>query len=418
MEAPHVTLWGRSDLLTFEGRPEPDTRYDGEALTGYLGMDANFGDWLVGVAVSHGKSETDYFFDGGEEAYERGRLETEMTMLHPYGRWSWTEDRDIWAVLGAGWGTASHVAGNREGEVPETSDLKVWMASGGVRQELAPVGEFKLAFRSDLSLAHLETAESESGVEQSINGINADVARLRFGVEASRTWAFESGRTLTPFAEAMIRRDDGDGETGTGLEMSGGLRYKSSRVDLELRTRTLAVHTAEDYRESAASITARVQPGTHGRGLSLSIAPHWGAAVQSTDALWGDDLSDANTARASSNSWALDGSIGYGIGIPGANGVLTPFGETRLSQKDGPRVRLGTRFGFPSRSAHRSFELELASERHERNNGEVDRSVGFGFRRQLGTQGKGSLDLKLTGDRKAGEADYSFGVQFNLTLRF
>ena len=44
--------------------------------------------------------------------------------------------------------------------------------------------------------------------------------------------------------------------------------------------------------------------------------------------------------------------------------------------------------------------------------------VSFGFRRQLGTRDNGSLDLKLTGDRRANEADYSLGVQLNLTVRF
>ena len=418
-DTPQVTLWGRGDLLTFEGRPEPETRYDGEALTGYLGIDTNYGDWLAGVAVSHGKSKTNYYFDGGEQAYEQGILETELTMVHPYGRWDWNEDREVWTVLGAGWGTVTHVTGHQEDEQPpESSKLEVWMASAGLRQELKSVGDFKLAFRTDLSFAHVETAESESGIEQSINGITADVARLRFGFEASRTWTLENGQTLTPFAEAMIRYDDGDGETGTGVEVSGGLRYNSERVEVEMLARTLVVHSADDYRESGASITARVKPKSNKIGLSMSISPQWGAAPKKTDALWGDELSDANTVSASDYSWALDGMIGYGIGIPRTDGVLTPFSEIRLSEKDGRRVRVGTKFGFASQNADRNYELEFAGERHDRKNGEVDRLISFNYRRQIGKNYGDSFDIKLTGERKANDSDYSYGVQLNLRFSF
>ncbi len=350
--APLWSVWGRGDLGTFEGRPEPGMRYQGEQQTGWLGVDARAGAWVAGLAVSYGTGEADYSFDGGEEADERGRLETTLTTVYPYGRWTLSDGLELRGVLGAGAGEARHWlgAGPRD-----TSDLTMWMASMGVRQALPALAGIDLAVRADASLARLETGDGPDYVD----GLTADSWRLRGGLEGSRRFALDEESALTPFVEAAARRDGGDGLMGTGLEVAGGLRYTARRLQVEARGRWLAAHTEEGARESGVSLTVRTGPGADGRGLSLALSPRWGAGTGSAQALWGDELPNPAGASGGAAS-SLDARVGYGFGV-GPYGLLTPFAETGLSGGGTRRLRLGTRF----EAAHMALGVELAGERRD-----------------------------------------------------
>ena len=348
-------VWGRGDLGTFTGRPEPGVRYDGELRTGWLGIDARAGRWVAGLALSHGRGEADYgFVQSGVSG--QGRLETTLNALYPYGRWTFREGLELRAVLGAGTGEARHVPDDGP---PETSDLSMRMASLGVRRELPAMGEVGLAVRADASVARLET---DSG-PQYIDNLTADTWRGRVGVEASRPFALGEDAELTPFVEAAGRRDGGDGLTGAGLELAGGVRYRAPGLELEARGRWLAAHTEAGARERGVSVTARVGPGAHGRGLSLLLSPRWGAETDGAETLWSEEMPELSGDDAAS----LDARVGYGLALSprgplAPRGLLTPFAETGLGGGDRQRLRLGTRFD----ASRMDLGVELAGERTER----------------------------------------------------
>ncbi|MXX22131.1 MAG: autotransporter outer membrane beta-barrel domain-containing protein [Rhodospirillales bacterium] len=348
---PLWAVWGRGDLGTFAGRPEPGMRYDGELRTGWLGIDARAGPWVAGLAFSHGKGEADYGFDQ-DGLSGQGRLETTLNAFYPYGRWTIDEGLELRAVLGAGTGEARHVLNEREAE---TSDLAMRMASVGVRRELPALGEFDLAVRADASIARLET---DSG-PQFIDNLSADTWRGRVGLEASRRFALGEDAALTPFVEAAGRGDGGDGLTGAGIELAGGVRYRAPGLEVEARGRWLAAHVEEGARERGVSVTARVGPGAHGRGLSLLLAPRWGAETGRADALWSEEL--PRLAGGTGNDAAsLDARMGYGLALA-PQGLLTPFAETALTGGERRRLRLGTRFD----ATGADLGVELAGERRE-----------------------------------------------------
>ena len=85
-------------------------------------------------------------------------------------------------------------------------------------------------------------------------------SRLRLLLEGSRTFAFGAARSLTPTLELGVCRDGGDAETGAGIDLGGTLRYADAGLGLTLD----------------ASASLRADPGTAGRGLSLSVTPSWG----------------------------------------------------------------------------------------------------------------------------------------------
>ena len=346
-----LSLWGRGDLAAFAGRPQPGSSYEGRTWTGWLGADVRSGPWVAGGALLHAVSATEYEADDGAGA--RGRLETTLTAFYPYGRWTLVDGLDLRALFGIGAGDLRLAP---DGGEPETSGLSMWMGSIGVRQAIPAVAGIALVARGDASFARMQTADAPE-VDQSIDGLLADTWRARLGLEASRRFSIGQGGVLAPFVEVAARRDGGDGVTGTGLEVAGGVRYTESRLALEARGRLLAVHTEAGVQESGLSVTARLTPQPDGSGLSLSLSPRVGVATGGADALWGDAMPRL-AASAGDDAVSLDGSIGYGFASPGA--LITPFAEGSVAGGD-RRMRAGVSFDAPATGLH----VQVYGERRE-----------------------------------------------------
>ncbi len=357
--AARWALWGRGDFGSFEGRPDEGSRYEGETRSGWLGVDARAGRWVAGVAFSHARGEADYGFEESEVS-GGGRLETRLNALYPYGRWTFNDSTELRGVVGAGMGEARHIP--EDGE-EEASDLTMWMASAGVRRALAGAGGFELATRADASLARLDTGSGP----QDIAGLSADAWRMRLGLETSRRFALGGERALTLLVEAAGRRDGGEGLTGAGLEVAGGVRYEAPGLRVEARGRWLAMHAQEGAREHGVSVTVRMGPGADGRGLSLMLTPRWGTPAGGAVAMWRDDMPRPSGPGAET----LEARVGYGVGLARPSGVLTPFAETALG--DDRRLRLGTRFA----ASRADLDVELAGERRESGAGEPVHGVGL-----------------------------------------
>ena len=95
-------------------------------------------------------------------------------------------------------------------------------------------------------------------------------------------------------------------------------------------------HEAGSFRDWAASGSVRIDPGASGRGMSLTVTPSWGAASSGVERLW--SMSSAHELAWDGESDAgrrLDAEVGYGLGLTGARGVLTPY--TGLSLANGGR---------------------------------------------------------------------------------
>ena len=123
-----------------------------------------------------------------------------------------------------------------------------------------------------------------------------------------------------------LRHDGGDAETGTGVEVGAGLRYSAGALTIEGQARALVAHEASGYEEWGMSGAIRVTPSSSGRGLTLAIAPAWGRTGSAADRLW-----SAHDARGfgADSEFEADSRIaidaGYGVGLPGNRGVLTPL---------------------------------------------------------------------------------------------
>ena len=142
-----------------------------------------------------------------------------------------------------------------------------------------------------------------------------------------------------------IRHDGGDAETGTGIEVGGALRYEGNGITIEGAVRTLVAHEESGYEEWGASGSILVEPRASGRGLSLALTPTLGAASSGVERLWG--LRDAQGLASGDEFEAkarMDAEVGYGVGVPHARGLVTPYAGLSLGEGGSRTLRAGTRW--------------------------------------------------------------------------
>ena len=356
---PNWTLWGLGDYQAFEGTPDYGS-HDGTLMTVYLGADKRVAtSGQAGVSVSYSMGEANYSFSG-DGASGDGTLTTVLTSVYPYLRWAPSSGMDIWALGGVGMGTAENERGVTA--TTEESDLSMSLGLLGARQSLGTMGGLDMSLRGDVGVVNLSTAEGEEVLDdQAVAG-----QRFRLGVEGARTMVLASCATVTPFGELGGRYDGGDGQTGGGLEVAGGLRYKCprSRFQIEARGRLLALNST--YQERGGSIIASLAPGSDGLGLSASLAPRWGAADRGTQALWRDGALQTGRFGLSPDDWSMDALVGYSMRVEPLHGVLTPFAEFGPVGPERSLMRLGFQLGRFSGTAFEMLDLNVSAGRGNR----------------------------------------------------
>ncbi len=328
-DASRWSVWGDVDRQAYEG-----SGYDGTATSVYLGADVAVAEcWLLGLAVARQGGDSDYAWGTASQA-----MDMQSTTVLPYASYRPNERMSLWGVAGFGRGELdTTVAGTT---TTSGSNLRSQLAMVGGEQALTQVGRFDLALRGDAALASLETDQGVGAAD----GLATDVHRLRLGLEGSFSADTGEGGMLEPFGQVNVRTDGGDGETGSGLELAGGVRMMTPAFTLEAQGRTLALHGADDYREAGFSLLATLNPSAQATGVSVTIAPRWGADAVGTGILWEDTLRVGQsygvlTGMANGGAQAsLETQIGYGLLVARERYLLTPFVDVRMS--DGTRREL------------------------------------------------------------------------------
>ena len=277
------SLWSQSDVQRYDGGPAESASgtggiagdYDGDLRVHYLGLDAQLPSWLFGVALGRSRGTSDW--NAGTAS---GELSTSMTSVHPYLRWS-SGATTVWTTLGTGWGEARNerIATGRAGT--SLLDLSMGLVDFQRRLGQAP-GAVAFGLRADAGWASLSTGDGT----QTIDNVRGRVHQARLGLDVRRNMRL-GGTTLAPFGAVHMRHDGGDGQTGRGVELSGGLRAQLRIVSLDAQGRWLAFHSATDYAESGAGLTLTVG-GRAEEGFSLSASPRWGGQTTGGAALWQD----------------------------------------------------------------------------------------------------------------------------------
>ena len=172
--------------------------------------------------------------------------------------------------------------------------------------------------------------------------MSLSASRQRLMLEGEHVRKLDSGATFTPSLELGVRNDGGDGETGTGIEAGGALRYadEASGLTVEGRVRTLLSHSG-DYEETGLSGLVRIAPDGSGQGLALVVQPAWGQTGSGVNQLWENGVAAGVSPE---NQARLNTEIGYGLGVAPGMGVVTPYAGLGLAGEGAQRWRMGARW--------------------------------------------------------------------------
>ena len=366
-----LAAWGRVSVGSFDGEePAEDgnVRIDGGVTTGIIGADIQRNRALAGVAVSVSEGEGRFEQPGDDTG--RIRIESRMTAVSPYARYTVNDRVSVWGLAGLGTGDMTIVQEANDNRTERTrTDIGMRLGAIGARGALMEAGEeggIDLALKADAF--HVRTEADPIADE---GKTTAAARRVRLALEGSREFRREDGVTFTPGLELGLRHDGGDAETGTGVELGGSLSWADPKTGLnvEARARALVAHSDSNYRERGASGSVGLGPGEGGRGFSFSLAPTYGAASSGMERLW--SARDARGLAPGDGSGGefeagqrLEGELGYGFGLFGGRFTGTPNAGFGASGGGGRDYRIGWRL-TPAVRGYPGFQINLDATRRE-----------------------------------------------------
>ena len=361
-EGGYGAVWGRGAASRFDGR-EGELSLEGEVTSVMLGADFTRDAGTLGLALTHSRGEGSYQGEG------EGEVSSTLTGLYPYGRWEVSPRVSVWGVAGYGAGALTLTP---EGQDPLETDMNLMMGAVGARAvalEAPAEGGVELSVTSD-AMAVRTRSEAETGERGNLAEAQADVTRLRLGLEG--TWrgvGTDGGATFVPTFEVGVRHDAGDAETGFGLDVGGGLAWAHPRVGLsaDVRARALLTHESDGFGERglSGSLGFDPRPGSD-RGFAMTLTQTMGAqASGGMDALLGHRHLEGLGAgdEGGLEGRRLELRAGYGFAVFGDRFTAKP--EAGLGLSNGHReLSLGWRLGL-ARSGPVTMELGLEATRRE-----------------------------------------------------
>ena len=383
-----TTFWGSGDYRNLSGE-DKDLDWDGDLFSLHLGLDMRItAEAIGGVAVSWSEGEMDY--DDSKKTYD-----IRMTSINPYFGWS-DEYGEVWMTAGYG-----------EGELER--DIDGSTSSNNLSMQTFAIGGNSILLRHGADTLRLkgEVSQSSLDVEQSkiaggldgggLDGMELDANRIRLSLESTNSITRANGARIDRNVEVGVRHDDGDGTTGSGIELALGLRHSNAGgLSVEGKLRGLLGHTG-DVNEWGISGTIKQSTGADGQGFSFALSPGYGDDASDIQNLWEHGLRDADgnsgttdadgnasttnddaTARARAYSARLDARVGYGVngftapswlGIGSGSGLLTPYTALTLSN-DSNRYRLGLQWKLGDH-----LDFDLLGEREDAANADDDNKI-------------------------------------------
>ncbi len=356
-------MWISGDYRNLSGKGGGLVDWDGRVISGHLGADYRFGrSFLAGVATSWSQGSFDYTGRGEGSARVSGDYGSRMNSFHPYLGLSLSERLGLWAAGGWGFGEIRMDDGEITGR--QRASTRLGTLAAGADLTLLGGDASSLSLKGEAWISRVKVKGNGGRIE----GLRVKTNRLRAALEGSHALAFGSG-SLVPSLEFAIRRDGGDGETGVGGELGGGISLVSSTgLTVEARGRGLLFHQG-DAKEWGVGGSVRFDPGGDERGLSMSVIPSWGNSSSGVQSLWESEGAEVGSSGAE-RSLSLETEIGYGFAALGDRGLLTPYGAFGRAGGDGRSYRAGSRLSMGGK-----FDVSLEGLRTETGTGDPEHGI-------------------------------------------
>ena len=356
--APRLTFWGQGIFSSFSGEEDGLSSIDGDVTTLLLGADWSAQRWLAGAALSQSWGSGSYGGDGDE-----GEISSTLTGLFPYGRYALTPRLGLWATAGYGWGQLTLKPDDGEEYKPGTS---LAMAAVGIDGLLLDGGSEGVTLNTTADVLTLKTnSEEVEGLESS----EGSASRLRLGMEAVKPFPLANGASLLPSMEVGIRQDDGDAETGFGVDLGAGITWKDPErgISAELKGRTLLTHAEEEFQEQGLAVSFSWEPSPSNRGPSLSLGHTMGlSTAEGMDALLNPTVMEGLDTTPSSGQ-QFEAELAYGFSAHHDRLTITPAVAMALSPTSRNYSLLWSVAPYAQQAEGEPWQLSLQGERQEEN---------------------------------------------------
>ena len=361
-----ASVWGSGEYRNLSGE-DGSLEFDGNLYGAQLGVDAKVRDnMLAGVALSWSEGELQYE-DGSGSASGQGDYEVDVISLHPYlgghiGQFDW------WATLGYGSGEVVVTPNSGEAASNDTSMTTLGVGGSGLLWSRADDGA-RVHLKGEFTRTQMDM---EKSAQVDSLSVKTDLARI--ALAASRTRSLAGGGQMSPSLSLGVRQDGGDGNTGSGAEVGGSVRYDNAESGVSASVSAHGLFGRSDYEEWGVQAFMRLSPGADGQGLSFVMRPGYGnnagASAGDTGRIWSHGLRGDATPATHDASGRLEMRLGYGLSTSGGrDGLLTPWSGLTLHD-DGKRYRLGLDWASGG-----SFTLRLHGERRESASADADHAV-------------------------------------------
>ena len=411
-----AALWASGAITRFDDDNHLMT-LDGEVQTGMVGFDWSFGRNLAGVVVSHSRGE------GGYQSWEhRGDVETTLTGIYPWGSMAIGDRLTLWGVAGYGAGTLRIEQDDSEKVETDTDLAMAAFDLSGVLWRSSEDGGLELLMKSDVLMSR-----ATSDATQELAETEADVTRVRLGLEGGWRMLELGDAALSPRIEVALRHDGGDAETGYGADLGVGLDLTNPVLGLEaqLRARGLVTHEDDGFAERGLSASLIWDPRPESEvGPRLELRHVVGASATGgaeqflrTDAIpvYGENVNSQGLAGRPN----LQATLGYGLELFG--GRFTGLPEIALGHSGMGRE---ANVGWRMEEAHvdgLAFSWAVNGGRVERDSplGGADQRVGFELRWRLeGLEANDpAFEIGLTGSRRT-TSSRELGAEYDLGINF
>ena len=360
-----LSVWSCGDYRALaDGISGGPVDWDGKVVGLQAGADVRLRpDLLAGFAVSQSDGTFRYEVGGGAEEIE-GRHRLRLNGLHPYLEWKASPHLTVWGTIGYLWGDLE-VAHDGESD-RRAGNARLSSGMLGFSGRLLEHGKTTVRFKGETGVAQFKIADNSVGSAAAVS----DLRRVRLAIESAHEQPLPSGGTLRPWGEIGLLHDGGDGETGVGLELGGGLRYRDQAKgwSAEVFGRRRIVHGGTLPTEWGAGAAVRIDPGPVNLGISATLSQSWGRTGGGVERLWDQGAEDRVSDSIPGGHMELQ--FGYGFGALGGHGVLTPYGAMTLSQGSDRSYRWGGRLEMDSGAA-----VSLEAERREIDNYETEHVI-------------------------------------------
>ena len=332
----NATFWGGGDHRELGGESGA-LDWEGTLFSVNLGFDARVRpDLLTGLLVTH--SEADIEFAGGING--NGDYDLTHTGVNPYLGWSARDGRlDMWATAGFGSGEIEATFDNDPDESYKT-DISTQMLGIGGSGTWFHFGKTELRLKAEAFVTKTDVDKTDDYMAREV-----DANRLRFALEGNHKQTTATGGELNRNAEIGIRSDTGDGETGSGIEVGGGIQYTNQArgVTLSGNARALFGHSGE-YDDWGISAHLNLTPGKDGQGLSLSLTPTYGNSSSRMSEMWDEGITTPTSTLGSTAATAADSKLEANLSAQLAYGLttqpITPYTQLTLGKTQSYRLGL------------------------------------------------------------------------------